>query len=128
MRMVVRREGQNSKGAFGKVGYSEYPYNDWEWYDLGYRLGGPNLVTLPNGKVLLGSRYHPTKANFPAHTMLYTIGEDQKAEKCLQLPSGGDTSYTGFVIYDDKLWVSYHSTHEDKTSIYLAKIDLSYFD
>ena len=40
----------------------------------------------------------------------------------LELPSGGDTSYPGLVWYDGILWVSYYSSHEGKTSIYLAKL------
>ncbi len=40
----------------------------------------------------------------------------------LTLPSGGDTSYAGMVLEDDMLWISYYSSHEGKTSIYLAKV------
>ena len=36
------------------------------------------------------------------------------------LPSGGDTSYPGMVIDDDRLLLSYYSGHEDRTAIYLA--------
>jgi hypothetical protein len=125
IRLIVRCEGGDKRG---RIGYSEFPYKEWKWFDLGYRLGGPNIITLPNGKVIIGSRYHPTSANFPAHTMLYLLKENQELEKCLQLPSEGDTSYTGFLINNDELWVSYHSTHEGKTSIYLAKVKLSFFD
>ena len=42
----------------------------------------------------------------------------------LRLPSGGDNSYPGFVWYKDRLWTSYYSSHEGKTSVYLAKIAL----
>jgi hypothetical protein len=40
----------------------------------------------------------------------------------LTFPSGGDTSYAGLVWHDGLLWMSYYSSHEGKTSIYLAKI------
>ena len=40
----------------------------------------------------------------------------------LVLPSGGDTSYPGFVWWGDLLWVSYYSSHEGKASIYLARV------
>ncbi|MBX3731392.1 MAG: hypothetical protein KF791_02220 [Verrucomicrobiae bacterium] len=43
----------------------------------------------------------------------------------LALPSGGDTSYAGMVPHEDLLWVSYYSSHEGRTSIYLAKVRLS---
>jgi len=42
----------------------------------------------------------------------------------LKLPSGGDTSYPGLVWHDGLLWVSYYSSHEGKTSVYLAKVKL----
>ena len=42
----------------------------------------------------------------------------------LSLPSGGDTSYAGLVWHDNLLWMSYYSSHEAKTSIYLAKLRL----
>ncbi len=44
--------------------------------------------------------------------------------KALKLPSGGDTSYAGLVLHNGLLWVSYYSSHEEKTAIYLAKVKL----
>jgi hypothetical protein len=43
-------------------------------------------------------------------------------KKFLVLPSGGDTGYPGLVFFDGLLWVSYHSSHEGKSGIYLAKV------
>jgi len=40
----------------------------------------------------------------------------------LKLPSAGDTSYAGLVWHDDLLWISYYSSHEERTSIYLARV------
>ncbi|HMP58434.1 MAG TPA: hypothetical protein PKD86_03680 [Gemmatales bacterium] len=45
-----------------------------------------------------------------------------KLTEALTLPSGGDTSYAGLVWHDGRLWVSYYSSHEGKTSIYLAQV------
>ena len=47
---------------------------------------------------------------------------DGDYEPVLTFPSGGDTSYPGLVWHDGLLWMSYYSSHEGKTSIYLAKI------
>jgi hypothetical protein len=44
-------------------------------------------------------------------------------KELVALPSGGDTSYPGMVVHDGTLWVSYYSSHEGKTSIYLATVD-----
>ena len=45
-------------------------------------------------------------------------------EPVLWLPSGGDCSYAGMVEYEGVLWMSYYSSHEGKTSIYLAQIEV----
>ena len=45
--------------------------------------------------------------------------------KGLKLPSKGDSSYAGLIWHNGLLWLSYYSSHEDKTSIYLAKIKVS---
>jgi len=46
--------------------------------------------------------------------------------KLLKLPSAGDTSYPGLLWHNDLLYMSYYSTHEGKTSIYIAKIKVAY--
>ena len=43
-------------------------------------------------------------------------------KECLKLPSGGDTSYAGMVVHEGCLWISYYSSHEEKTAIYLARV------
>ena len=45
--------------------------------------------------------------------------------KLLKFPSGGDTSYPGLVWHNDLLYMSYYSTHEGKTSIYLARLNVT---
>ena len=40
------------------------------------------------------------------------------------LPSGGDTSYPGMVLHGGLLWMSYYSSHEDGTNIYMTKVRL----
>lgn len=42
----------------------------------------------------------------------------------LDLPSSGDSSYPGLVWHDNLLWVSYYSSHEGKSAIYLARVKL----
>jgi hypothetical protein len=54
----------------------------------------------------------------------YTTDLKGSVINSLKLPSGGDTSYPGMLVYKNKLWVSYYSSHQGKTSIYLAKIPL----
>lgn len=114
---LVRRElGDQS----GWIGSSRAPYRDWTWKPAGHRLGGPNFIQTPDGALWAGSRSYPGGAK----TVLARMTRDSY-EPVLTLPSGGDCSYPGLVWHDGLLWMSYYSSHEGKTSIYLARIKLS---
>ncbi len=118
---VIRRDGGNN----GSIGNSEPPYKTWEWNELKSRLGGPDLIILENGNMLCATREYP--ADYNEKTIIAKVGLDGTFVKLLTLPSGGDCSYPGFVMRDSILYVSYYSSHEEKTAIYLAKIvDLKY--
>lgn len=116
MMAMVRREGGNQNGW---IGTSKAPYREWKWHEVGYRLGGPNFLRLPDGSFWATSRLHPQGPK----TAVARLGPDSY-EPVLTLPSGGDTSYAGMVWHDGLLWVSYYSSHEGKSSIYLAKVEL----
>ena len=70
------------------------------------------------------ARCGPRGAVYPggAKTALTRMTADGGYEPALTFPSGGDTSYPGLVWHEGLLWMSYYSSHEGKTSIYLAKI------
>lgn len=104
----------------GTMGTGSAPYTEWTWKETGKRLGGPDFLFLPSGKILIGSRAYDNGIA----TALYKLDVDGKMVEILRLPSNGDTSYPGFVIHDGFVWISYYSGHEGKTSIYLAKIPL----
>jgi hypothetical protein len=113
-----RRDGEGeANSAF--LGTAQPPYDVWEWKDLGAYFGGPNLLQIPGGAWIGAGRM----LDGGARTKLAFIDSEAMTLKpILALPSGGDTSYPGMVWHDDKLWVSYYSSHEGKTSIYLATI------
>lgn len=113
---LQRREIEPNTGLLGR---SRPPYTDWTWTDLGQRIGGPNLLRLPDGRFLAAVRLY----DGGARTALCWLDPDTgRFEEALALPSGGDTSYAGMVWHDGLLWVSYYSSHEGKTSIYLARV------
>ncbi|MDC0935552.1 sialidase family protein [Pirellulales bacterium] len=107
------------RGDTARIGVSRPPYIDWDWKDLGVRVGGPEMIQLPDGRYLATVRlYVPDE-----HTSLCWIDpEAGTLDEFLRLPSGGDTSYAGTVWHDGLVWISYYSSHEGKTSIYLAKV------
>jgi len=114
---LMRREGDDRSGFFG---ISAPPYTDWSWSSLKIRLGGPNFICLPDGRFLAGTRAGHENRNY--HTSLVWLTLEGDVVPILRLPSSGDTSYPGLVLDDDKLLVSYYSSHENKTAIYLATI------
>lgn len=113
---LVRREGGNT---FGWIGSSKPPYREWKWHETRHRFGGPNFIRLPNGQLWAAGRGYPGGAK----TILARMTRDSY-EPALTFPSRGDTSYPGLVWYQGLLWMSYYSSHEGKTSIYLAKVRL----
>lgn len=119
---LLRRDGENKSGL---LGISIPPYTIWSWKDLSIRIGGPDMILLPDGRFLAAVRLYETDNWHPARTSLCWINPvTGKLSEVLTLPSGGDTSYAGMVWHEDVLWVSYYSSHEEKTSIYLAKVQI----
>lgn len=122
MNMMVRRETGNQKGFWGK---SCFPFTEWKWSEMDMRLGGPDFIHLNDSLIVMGTRSHYT--SFPK-TVLLTGNGTEKFQEIYVFPSGGDTSYPGFIVVGDELWVSYYSSHEAKNaSIYLAKVPLTIF-
>jgi hypothetical protein len=113
--MLVRREAGDRGGW---IGASRPPYTDWKFAPTKVRLGGPDFIELPDGSLVAGSRDY---SQGTAKCSLFRMTRDS-LQPVLTLPSGGDCSYPGLVWHDGLLWVSYYSSHEGKTSIYLAKV------
>lgn len=119
---LLRRDNYQSPdaNANGLIGVSRAPFTQWQWKDLGVKLGGPHMIAVEDGRLLAAVRLYDGNVR----TALCWIDPEKGSLKEFQkLPSGGDTSYAGLVLHAGNLWVSYYSSHEGKTSIYLAKID-----
>ena len=119
MLILMRCDGGDKHGF---IGTAYPPYTHWKWADLGIRLGGPNMI-LFNNTYIIGTRSFPEGGS---KTALFFSGKSGPPRQFLELPSGGDTSYQGMLIYNDTLWVSYYSSHEGKSQIYLARIPMEY--
>jgi hypothetical protein len=115
---LLRRDGQPGSG---KLGIAPPPYTVWKWRDLGIKIGGPHLLRLLDGRIVVAARLYDGAVRT---SLLWLDAAEGKLTEFLKLPSGGDTSYAGLVWHEDLLWVSYYSSHEGKTSIYLAKVRL----
>lgn len=113
---LLRHESGNRLAQLGKA---KPPYTDWLWQDLNLRIGGPNMLQLDDGRILAATRLY----DGGTRTSLSWLDPDEATmTEVLKLPSGGDTSYAGMVMHEGLLWISYYSSHEGKTCIYLAKV------
>lgn len=118
MHVLIRRETADQRGVLAT---SRPPYEQWEFQKLDFRLGGPNFVFMEDGSMILGTRVYGDQV----HTALFVGDKTTGFRKAIRFPSSGDNSYPGLLIRDDTLWVSYYSSHEGKSAIYLARVPLS---
>ena len=116
---LLRRDGE---GGSAQLGFAKPPYTNWKWRDLGVKIGGPQMIRLPDGRHLAAVRLYDGGART---SLCWVDSKDAQLTECLRLPSGGDTSYAGLVMHGGLLWVSYYSSHEGKTSIYLSKVRIA---
>lgn len=119
---LVRRDKQHDNKAW--IGISQPPYTEWHWKPSHLYFGGPNFIVGPHdilwaaGRILFDTPYLQLERTVVGCMDLEDI------YPLLILPSGGDCSYPGMVLHENMLWVSYYSSHESNTSIYLARIVL----
>jgi hypothetical protein len=123
MYVLIRRE-LNDK--LGMLAVSRPPFTDWTFHKLSIPLGGPNFIFLGDDRLLIGTRtFKETQNGRETHTGLLLTDLEGNIQKTIQLPSGNDTGYPGLLNYNDTLWVTYYSNHENQhTSIFLAKIPI----
>jgi hypothetical protein len=115
---LIRREGSDQRAVFGR---SLPPYEDWRFSTLPVAIGGPNLIESSAGDWWVAGRDY---AGGQTRTMVAHLGKDGAWTEPVILPSSGDTSYPGLVRINRTLLVSYYSSHEGKTAIYLATLEL----
>jgi hypothetical protein len=114
---LQRRDGSAPHNtAF--LGVSRPPYTDWQWHDLGRYFGGPNFIQLPDRRWIAAGRV--IEHGNPSTVIAQLNVADKTLQPIHTLPSGGDTSYPGLVWHNERLFVSYYSSHEGKANIYLA--------
>jgi len=116
---LLRRETETQNALLGAA---RPPYTVWDWKDLGRRVGGPHFIALPDGTFIAAVRMYE---GIQRTALCWLDTRRGILAESLMLPSRGDSSYCGLVWHEGLLWVSYYSSHEGKTSIYLARVEVS---
>ncbi len=103
--------------------FADAPFEEWEQRPLTQmHFSGHDAYTFDGVHVLVSRAFE--KGREGAHTMIYTFDDEADLTPYCRLPSGGDCSYPGVVREGDELLVSYYSSHEGSTNIYLARVPM----
>lgn len=115
---LLRREGN------ALIGSARPPFRKWTWAELPLHLGGPELLVLDDGRMLASGRRVAGAGGRARRTVIGEVDLAGNWNELVELPSGGDTSYPGMALRGSQLLVSYYSSHEEKTAVYLARLRL----
>jgi hypothetical protein len=115
---LMRGDGAGSPAQLGK---SRAPYRAWSWSGLNAAVGAPNMLELADGRVIVAGSIPGNDARI---ALWWLDPERGTLKEFLRLPSGGDSERPGLASQEGMLWVAYHSSHEGRAMIYLARIKL----
>ncbi|MCY3762183.1 MAG: hypothetical protein OXH50_13110 [Gemmatimonadetes bacterium] len=111
---------RDGAGKRARICRSAPPWKAWTSACLERNVGGP-LIVRWGGRYLVGGR---KSMGDTAATSLWWLHGDALHE-AVELPSGGDSSYPGFVaLSEERGLLSYYSSHEGGTAVYLAELAL----
>lgn len=115
---LLRRDPYQGVSGTGLLGISQSPFTQWQWKDLGVQIGGPHMIWIPDGRLLAAVRLYDGRVRT---SLCWVDPVAGTLTECLALPSNGDSSYAGMVVHEGEVWITYYSSHEGKTSIYLTQ-------
>ena len=108
---LLRRDGDLNTAM---LGISQFPYDTWDWKDLGVGvLGGPKLIRLTDGRLVAAGR-------LAGRVTLYWVDPD--AGTLTEFAKADGTSYPGLVEHEGTIWVSYEG--RDRLGIDLGKVKI----
>lgn len=136
--LAAIRSGSNSTGTHFME--AEPPYDKWTRWSVAHEMHAPILAQVGDALVGAGRSYAETpsgdsgKRGRPVAAVYLIKPEENATEHVMDLPSGGDTSYCGMIVQDERtLLISYYSQHEHlgqpgfvtaqkPAAIYLARV------
>ena len=111
-----------AKAATAQLGKSRSPFKGWTWKNLNKTIVGPNLLRLPDGRILAAGRL----VGDTVRTSLFWVDpEANTVTEFYALPSGGDTGYPALGLpRRHAVGQLLLRRTKDRASIYLAKLRL----
>ena len=116
MAILTNMKGE---GETAYLGTAKEPYTDWQWDKTELKLEGPNFELIPINKMVVGARLEDENGSY---TGLIMGKKGEPYREVMRLPSGGETGHPGLYSIAGYVWMSYHSSHEGKASIYYVRI------
>lgn len=114
--LAIARDGA---GERARVCRSSPSLDTWTRAPLDRNVAGPMIERWGDRYLVGGRKYGVDRV---PSMMLYWLFDD-RLEEVVELPSGGDCSYPGFVAKDETHGLlSYYSSHEGPTSIYVTDV------
>ncbi len=115
--VAIVRDEHTSESSH--IGVSKKPFTVWAWKEFPHFVRGPNMQLLPSGKLFLaaGSMMEYDKTYYAILNP-----KDLSVEKIMAFPSGGDTGYPGVIIEGKTALISYYSSHEGSTRVYIDRL------
>jgi hypothetical protein len=115
---LMRGEAPGSPAQLGK---SRAPYKAWSWSGLNAAVFAPNMLELAGGRVIVAGSIPGVD---PRIALWWLDPERGTLKEFLRLPSGGDADRPALAFHEGMLWLAYHSSHEGRAMIYLARVKL----
>lgn len=107
--------------GYSHIGVSKYPFKEFTWKKFPYYIRGPKLALLPDGRLFLAG------ASLIDLYKTYYVILDPKHDFAVQtikvFPSYGDSGYPGVIVEDNSVLVSYYSSHEGRTKVYIVRLN-----
>lgn len=101
---------------------SSAPFTEWtERATPSLHFSGHDAYSFDGTHYFLSRTFDSGRKN--PGVLIYTFADGQLTPYC-RLPAGGDCAYACAVQDGDEMLVSYYSTHEGSTNIYLARVPL----
>ncbi|MBI2441018.1 MAG: hypothetical protein HYV35_06560 [Lentisphaerae bacterium] len=117
--------GRNAWECPAVLGTARAPYTVWQWRKTDWAVGGPKLLALADGTLLLASRRWLSADWSDQRLDLCRVNlQSARFEPVVTFVSGGDSCYAGMVEHAGKLAIAYYSSHEGKAGIYFTQLAL----